>query len=213
MKVSIIGTGRMGSGLVKTLDPYVNELFWASRDKERMESIIHANKLSRIVPVSYTEALEADIIIPTLWFRDVIPWAKENKEKLANKILVDITNPFTEDFTDFTLDWGNSAAEELQMSIPDTKIVGAFKNTFFQVFENPIHEGSESDVYVTSDHERAKQMVMTLLKPLPFRVIDGGKLKNNRTIERLTLFEREIAIRYGNYPYVSNRLFGMKLGD
>ncbi|MCM3766323.1 hypothetical protein [Neobacillus niacini] len=51
MKVSIIGTGRMGSGLVKTIDPYVDELIWASRDKERIESIIHANKLSRIVPV------------------------------------------------------------------------------------------------------------------------------------------------------------------
>jgi 8-hydroxy-5-deazaflavin:NADPH oxidoreductase len=213
MKVSIIGSGRMGSGLVKTLDPYVNELFWASRDKERIESFIQANKSSSISAVSYAEALEADIIIPALWFRDVIPWAKENEEKLANKIFIDITNPFTEDFTDFTLDWGNSAAEELQMLLPGTKIVGAFKNTFFQVFEEPIHEGLKSDVYVTSDHESAKQNVMTLLSPLPFRVIDGGKLKNNRIIERLTLFEREIAIRYENYPYVSNRLFGMKLSE
>jgi len=208
MKVSVIGTGRMGKGLVKTLTPY-HEILWASRDKERVESLVYENDLKHIVPTSYEEALNADIIFHTLWFRDLIPWTKENKEQLAGKILVDIANPFTEDFSDFTLDWGKSAAEELQKVLPDTKVVGAFKNTFFQIFEEPIHEGFKSDVYITSDNESAKKVVMGLLNTIPFRVLDGGKLKNNRIIERITLFEREIAIRYGNYPYISNRLFGI----
>lgn len=210
MKVSVIGTGRMGKGLVKTLAPFVNKLLWASRDKERIKSLISENNLKHIIPVSYAEALKTEIIFHTLWFRDLIPWAKENKEHLAGKILIDIANPFTEDFSDFTLEWGKSAAEELQRVIPDTKVVGAFKNTFFQVFEEPIHEGLKSDVYITSDYENAKKIVMALLSPTPFRVLDGGKLNKNRTIERITLFERELAIRYGNYPYVSNRLFGIK---
>lgn len=209
MQVSIIGTGRMGKGLIKTLTPYVKDVLWASRDKERIQSLISENNLKHIIPVSYDQALGANIIIHTMWFRDLIPWAKENKELLSGKILVDIANPFTEDFSDFTLDWGKSAAEELQRILPKTKVVGAFKNTFFQVFEEPIHEGLKSDVYITSDDENAKKVVMELFRSIPFRVIDGGKLKNNRTIERITLFEREIAIRYGNYPYVSNRLFGI----
>jgi len=210
MKVSVIGTGRMGKGLVKTLAPVVNQLLWASRDIEKSNLLIAENNFKHILPVSYTEALNAEIIFHTLWFRDVIPWAEENKEHLAGKILVDIANPFTEDFSDFTLEWGKSAAEELQRVIPKTKVVGAFKNTFFQVFDEPIHEEVKSDVYITSDDENAKKIVISLLSPTPFRVLDGGKLNNNRTIERITLFERELAIRYGNYPYVSNRLFGIK---
>lgn len=212
MKVSVIGTGRMGKALVKTFSPYVNELFWASRNPDHIQSLINNNGFERINPVSYEEALDTDIIIHTLWFKDLIPWAIKNREKLAHKILVDISNPFTEDFSEFTLDWGKSAAEELQKVIPDTKVVGSFKNTFFKVLEKPIYEGLKSDIYVTSDDENAKKIVMTLLSNLPFRVFDGGKLINNRTIERMTLFEREIAIRYGNYPYVSNRLFGIKDG-
>lgn len=208
MKISLLGTGRMGQGIAKTLAPYV-ELNWASRSPERIQSLLEENELGNIRPVSYEKALETDIIIHTLWFRDVLPWAAEHKEELAGKIFVDITNPFTEDFSDFTLEWGQSAAEELQKIIPDTKVVGAFKNTFFPIFNEPIHEKMESDVYVTSDDENAKKAVMQVLHPIRFRILDGGKLQNNRTIERLTLFEREVAMRYGSYPYVSNRLFGI----
>jgi predicted dinucleotide-binding enzyme len=194
MNVSVIGTGRMGKGLVNILSPQV---IWGSRHPEPK------------CQVSYEEAMNADIIIHSLWFKDVIPWAMQNKEKLAGKILVDIVNPFTEDFSDFTLDWGQSAAEELQKVVPDTIVVGAFKNTFFKIFDKPIHEGLMSDVYVTADDEAAKNAVMELLTPTPFRILDGGKLSNNRLIERFTLFEREMALRYGNYPYAGNRLFGI----
>lgn len=158
---------------------------------------------------SYREALNADIIFHSFWFRDLIPWAQKNEKRLAGRILVDIANPFTEDFSDFTLDWGQSAAEELQKMLPHTAVVGAFKNTFFQVLEQPLHQGEKSDIFVTGDDGEARRTVLNLLKPLPFRAWDSGNLENNRTIERMTLFERELAIRYGNYPYVSYRLFGM----
>lgn len=208
MKVSLLGTGRMGQGLIKVLSPHINGIIWGSRTPVKVNHLINELKCEEVQSATYEEALGADIIIHSLWFRDLLPFAQENKKKLANKILVDIVNPFTEDFSDFTTEWGTSAAEELQKIIPDTKVVGAFKNTFFKVFDNPLYNGLESDVYVTSDHEESRQTVMKLLEPLPFRILDGGMLQNNRTIERMTLFEREMAIRYGHYPYVSFRLFG-----
>lgn len=207
MKVSVLGTGRLGKGIVSVLSREM-PLLWGSRTPEKAETIIAENGFSHTHAVTYEEALVSDIIFHTLWFRDVIPWAKANQERLAGKIIIDPSNPFTEDFTDFTLDWGKSSAEELQLVLPDTKIVGAFKNTFFKVFEQPIQNGLMSDIYVTSDHEDAKQTVIRLLDPIPFRVMDGGALANNRTIERMTLFERELALRGGHYPYVSFRLFG-----
>ncbi len=211
MKVSIIGTGRMGTELAKVLGEIIPDLQWGSRSLDRVMKLIHEmdGLSARIRPVTYETALEGDVIFHTLWFRDLIPWVEEHKAQLKGKILVDIVNPFTSDFNDFTLDWGTSAAEELQQLLPDTKVVGAFKNTFFKVLEQPVHQGLTSDVFVTSDHEDAKKVVMELIQGIPFRVLDGGDLKNNRTIERMTLFEREVALRYGSYPYVSFRLFGM----
>jgi 8-hydroxy-5-deazaflavin:NADPH oxidoreductase len=207
LRVSVLGTGRMGSGIVNVLSQQM-PLLWGSRTPGNAGRIIKENSFGNTEAVSYDKAISSDVIFHTMWFRDVIPWAKENREKLKGKIVIDPANPFTEDFTDFELQWGNSAAEELQRALPDSKIVGAFKNTFFKVLEQPVHNGLLSDVYVTSDHEDAKRIVINLLNQLPFRIMDGGCLANNRTIERMTLFEREIAIREGHYPYVSFRLFG-----
>jgi len=86
--------------------------------------------------------------------------------------------------------------------------VGAFKNTYWVVFDAPVWAGIKSDVYVTSDNAEAVRKVMQALAPLPFRIFDAGKLQNNRTIERMTLLERELAIKAGNHPRVSFHLWG-----
>jgi hypothetical protein len=39
-------------------------------------------------------------------------------------------------------------------------------------------------------------------------LLDAEALSNHRTIERTALFSREMALRYGHYPYVSYRMFG-----
>jgi predicted dinucleotide-binding enzyme len=213
MKVSVIGTGRMGKGLVKTLALLVPNLKWGSRNPEGARMLIDTEHLAGVEAVDAHTALTSDIIIHTLWYRDLLPWVEQNKESLENKILVDIANPFTEDFNGFTLDWGTSAAEELQNKLPNTKVVGAFKNTFSKVFDQPIHQGIKSDVYITSDDNVARQTIIDLLQGIPFRVMDAGSLINNRTIERMTLFERELAVRYGHHPYVSFNLFGHEGGD
>ncbi|MFC0211919.1 NADPH-dependent F420 reductase [Paenibacillus chartarius] len=208
MKISILGTGRMGKGFVHMLSSQM-PLLWGSRTPAKAEQITAENGYANVTAVTYEEAIaSSDVILHTLWFRDMLPWAAANQERLASKIIVDPSNPFTVDFSGFELDWGQSAAEELQRILPDSKVVGAFKNTFFKVLEQPVHHGLMSDVYVTSDDEDAKRTVMNVLERLPFRVMDGGALANNRTIERMTLFERELALRGGHYPYVSFRLFG-----
>ncbi|WP_245856160.1 NADPH-dependent F420 reductase [Paenibacillus rigui] len=208
MKVSVIGTGRMGTGLVRNLHPVMSRLVWGSRNPAGAQQLIEKYGFKGVEAAEIQTALQADIIFHALWFRDLIPWAESCRELLKGKILVDLVNPFTEDFSDFTMDWGTSAAEELQHKLPETSVVGAFKNTFFQVLEKPVHQGTVSDVYVTSDDEKAKLAVIQLLQGIPFRIMDAGRLSNNRTIERMTLFERELAIRYGHYPYVSYRIFG-----
>ena len=212
MQASIMGTGRMGQGLVKVLSPVLSELRWGSRSVEKANRLIEEAGYAAygVSGATVEEALRADIIFLCLWFRDVLPWALEHEEKLAGKIVVDLCNPFTVDFNELTTSWGTSAAEELQKVLPRSYVVGAFKNTFFKVLDQPIHQGLQSDVFVTGDDAKAKKTVIELLQGIPFRILDGGMLSNNRTIERMTLFERELALRYGHYPYTAFRMFGLE---
>ncbi|MEU5095625.1 hypothetical protein [Streptomyces sp. NPDC020996] len=123
---------------------------------------------------------------------------------------MDIANPFTDDFQGFTLPETTSAAEQLAAAAPRARIVGAPKNTFWVVFDDPDLPGGPSDVFVTGDHQQAEEQVMSLLAPLPFRCLDAGALTNSRTVERMTLLSREIAVRYGHYPRTTWRLLGAR---
>ncbi|MBP1930849.1 NAD(P)-binding domain-containing protein [Ammoniphilus resinae] len=121
MNITILGTGSMGRGLIKTLSPLHQGIKWVSRNREKVIDLVDELKVD-VIPVDYELGLDADVIIHTFWFRDLIPWAEENRNKLKGKVLVDIVNPITLDFNDFTLDWGTSAAVELQKVLPKLKL-------------------------------------------------------------------------------------------
>ncbi len=200
----------MGKALLKTFyQSYPDSTLFSSRCKQKAQEVIGALSL-QVEAVPIQEALKADIIIPTLWFNDLLPWLEENKEELKGKIIIDITNPFNATFDDFTTPYDISSAEEVQKIVPQSTVVGAFKNTYFVVFDQPLLQGLKSDLYVTSDNKQALDSVIEILKPLPFRVLNAGPLKNNRTIERMTLLSGELARKAGNFPRVSFNLWGLE---
>ncbi len=208
--VAVVGSGRMGAGLVRRLAPVHPGLLWSGRDPE---SLAHrANELVPSTPpevVSHVEAVRrADILILALWHRDAVPFVRQYRQELAGRIVVDIANPFPDDFAGFTLPETTSAAEVLAAAAPQARVVGALKNTFWAVLEDPEFPEGRSDVLVTADDDEAKGVVMGVLASLPVRVLDAGPLRNSRTVERMTLLSREVALRYGHYPRTTWRLLG-----
>ena len=209
MKAIVIGTGRMGKGIVTALaKAYPNEIGLYSRDINKAKAIIRELQIEATA-ISLQDLFSTDILIHTLWYKDALAFVAKHKEQLRNKILVDITNPFNENFDDFVIGYDTSSAEQIQQLVPETIVVGAFKNTYWVVFDTPEFGGIKSDVYVTSNDEAARLKVMGLLKATPFRIFDAGILKNNRTIERMTLLEKELATKAGNHPRVSFHLWGV----
>ena len=210
MKIAIIGTGRMGKGILKTLYPfYQNDILFAGRNLIKTQQVIDELGLD-LSACSEEAALEADIIIPTLWFKDLSFFVVKNRSILKGKILIDITNPFNDNFDDFTIPYDTSSAEEIQKLIPDTYVSGAFKNTYWVVFDTPILQGIKSDLFVTSNDAATLQKVIMFLTPLPFRVLEAGPLKNSRTIERMTLLSGYMSRKAGNHPLISFNLWGLK---
>src|SRR5690349_18750506 len=131
MKALVTGTGRMGKAILNLLaQVYPGETGIHSRDMERAKKLIEELHIDAKA-VDAEEAFDAPIIIHTLWYNDVLSWVERHKEQLKGKILVDITNPFNETFDDFVTDYDTSSAEEIQKLIPETKVVGAFKNTYW----------------------------------------------------------------------------------
>ena len=208
-EIGILGTGRMGRRLAAMFARAGRSVVLGSRDPDRASEAVKELGLARLVPGSYEQALEANAVLPAIFIRDgLLDILEANERRLEGKLLIDISNPYNEDYSDFITPWDTSGAEELQKRIPQTRIVGAFKNVFSAVFDDPLFVGTPSDVFVLGDDEGAKQEFLRLAEGTPFRYLDAGPLINARAIERMTMITGALGRRLGSYPRMNWRLLG-----
>lgn len=207
--VGILGTGRMGVRLAEAFARAGNRVILGSRDVRRAERIVQGLSVFGITAGTYEQAVGAEFVLPAMFLRDgMVATLEPYRKELAGKIFIDITNPFNDDYSDFILPWDNSGAEELQRQFPDSRIVGAFKNVWWEVFDAPMFDGAVSDVFVVGDDQAAKQAFIRIAEPMPFRFVDAGRLANARVVERMTLLSGELGQRYGYFPRMNYRFVG-----
>lgn len=207
--LGIIGTGRMGVRLAAMFARAGRRVVLGSRDRQRAARIVDGLQLPGLVAGTYDEALAAPAVLPAAFIRDgLFDLLDAYRAQLDGKLLIDITNPFNDTYTDFILPWNTSGAEELQKRFPRARVVGAFKNVWWEVFDQPQFDGGVSDVFVVGDDDAAKQSLFALAQGTPFRYIDAGPLRNARTVERMTLLSGELGQRYRFFPRMNWRLLG-----
>jgi predicted dinucleotide-binding enzyme len=208
--IGIMGTGRMGVRLALLLAEAGNRVTLGSRDEARASCIAKGLKHPRIEGGTYEQAASQPVVLPAIFIRDgLFDILEPYRAYFDGKLLVDITNPFNADYSDFILPWNTSSAEQVQFRFPRATVVGAFKNVFWEVFDQPKFDGETlSDIYVTGDDVEAKQRLIRMCEGSPFRYIDAGRLINSRTVERMTLLIGELGTRYGFFPRMNYRLLG-----
>jgi len=194
MKIGIVGTGHMGSGLGKLWAAKGHEVFWGSRDPEK------AKRLARSVPAN----ADGGTVAQAFAFGDVVllatPWsaatyALKSAGPLAEKIIIDCTNPLKPD-TIFELEIGHttSAAEEIAKSVPRARVVKAFNTIFAEVIHSsPLFGSQKANVFYCGDEKQAKDTVARLIRDIGFEPVDAGPLKNARYLEPLA----ELVIQLG----------------
>lgn len=212
--LGILGTGRMGTRLAALFASRGHQVLLGSRDQARAERAAATLGLSRVHPASYAKAVAAPVVLPAIFLRDgLFEQLEAFRQSLRGKLVIDIANPFNADYSDFILPWTTSAAEELQRNFPSARVVGAFKNVWWEVFDRPAFDQLASDVYVIGDSASDKAAFLELVRGSPFRYLDAGPLRNARTIERMTLLSGELGKRYGYFPRMNYRLLGDPRGE
>jgi len=186
-----------------------SEVILGSRTPERAKRITTGLGLGSITPGSYEDAANASIVLPSMFLRDgMLDTLEPLRSRFDGKLWIDITNPFNDRYDDFIFPWNTSSAEEIQKCFPRARLVGAFKNVWWEVFDQPKFEGGVSDVYVVGDDKASKHEFQQLVNGAPFRFVDAGRLANARFVERMTLFAAELGQRQGYFPRMNWRLLG-----
>jgi predicted dinucleotide-binding enzyme len=200
-EIGVLGTGRMGTRLAAMFARAGRRVVLGSRERTRAEEVVRSLQLPGLVAGTNCEAVRAPAVLPAVFLRDgLLDLLDCRGRELTNKLLIDISNPFNEDYSDFITPWDTSAAEEIQRRFPQARVVGAYKNVFWEVFDQPLFSDRFSDVLVTGDDEDSKARFLALAEGTPFRYLDAGPLANSRTVERLTLITGRLGRQLNSYP-------------
>ncbi|WP_201272958.1 NADPH-dependent F420 reductase [Sinorhizobium meliloti] len=109
---------------------------------------------------------------------------KQCGEKLAGKLIIDITNPIKSDFTGFLTPEESSGAQEIAKVAPaNATIVKAFNTQNAQVLAAGLVGGDPLDVFIAGDDSQAKLCVSAFIDSLGLRPMDTGRLTMARTLE------------------------------
>lgn len=182
MKVTLIGSGNMGSALATQLSKAGHALVVTGRNTDK------AKDLARTTGAVYKDkaaADGADVVVVATAYSDAVA-ALRSAGDLTGKVIVDITNPLTADYMGLTIGHSTSAAEEIQKAFPGAKVVKAFNTVFAQVVAGGAElAGATVPVYFAGDDAAAKENVKALIRSMGFAPVDAGGLRNARYLEPL----------------------------
>jgi 8-hydroxy-5-deazaflavin:NADPH oxidoreductase len=191
MTTAIIGLGNMGQGLASRLGGQT-DLVLATRDETEAAKIAANLPGTRAATVDAAIS-EADVVIFAVGYDAALALAA--RPDLAGKVVVDITNPVTPDYSGLRLGHTTSAAEEIARVAKGARVVKAFNTIFAGLFGVPRDVTASVPVFLAGDDAAAVDAVGDLAEKAGFRVERTGGLDAARLLEPLGMLN--IRLGYG----------------
>ena len=186
MKVTIIGAGNMGRAIGTRAIAGGHEVEILDRDATEAQKL--AEELGPSAAGVDPEAdFGGEVVVLALYSPGNKDAAGQYADKLAGKVVVDISNPVnTETWDGLATPLGTSAAEEIQQIVPDgTPIIKAFNTTFAGTLVEGKVAGQQLDVLLAGDDDEAKRKVSRLVSDAGLRPVDAGPLRRAQQLEQL----------------------------
>jgi NADPH-dependent F420 reductase len=192
MKVTIIGAGKMGRGIGTRLVAGGHDVEVVDRDPAEARALAEELQAAAKGGASATAieedgALGGEVVVLALYYPGPVEAVAQYGDRLAGKVLVEISNPL--DFA--TMDGlatppDRSAAEELAAAVPEgTPVVKAFNTTFANTLVPGEAGGEQLDVFIAGDDADAKRKVSELIESGGLRALDAGPLRRARQLEQV----------------------------
>ena len=196
MKIAIIGTGKLGSGLGKIWAEKGHMIMFGSRDPQKAKNL--ANSIgSDTSGGSHEEVAKfGDVIILA------VPWsgAKESLKTagdLDGKIIIDSTTTATPHLGGPLKARTTSTAEKVAKWAVGAKVIKAVHTIGVESLNKLQFGSQQASLFICGDSLEAKSIVRTLGEDIGFEVIDAGPLTNARLTEPLAMLWIELAYKQG----------------
>jgi 8-hydroxy-5-deazaflavin:NADPH oxidoreductase len=194
MNIVIIGAGNVGRALAAGWKRAGHAVALAVRDPDRVDPHEAKREGVPLVPAR-NAAQRGDVIVLAIpW--DAVPAAIAALGPLDAKVVVDATNPLTDDFT-LALGHDDSAGETVARLAKGAQVVKAFNTTGANNMRDSNYSGGKLAMPIAGDVPAAKQTVMQLAADLGFAPVDAGPLAMSRYLEPMAMVWIKLAINQG----------------
>jgi 8-hydroxy-5-deazaflavin:NADPH oxidoreductase len=186
--ISIIGVGNMARALAGRALAGGNAVEIIGRDPSKAEALAAA--LGGATVGTAGTAPAGDIVVLAVPYASAVAVLGQYGDALNGKVIVDITNPITPDFTGFLTPEGSSGAQEIAKAAPaGAPVVKAFNTLPCDVLAAGSIDGRPVDVFIAGDDAQAKARVSAFIDSLGLRPLDAGALPMARALENATLLQ------------------------
>ncbi len=192
MKLAIIGTGNVAKKLGALASNAGYEIVYGTHNKEAVDtSLKHV--------LNEDACRFGDIVIFAIPFTAYVSVLPTLKTLLADKIVVDASNPLNEDWSPLQLGESNSAGETVSKMLPESNVVKAFNTVFADIMtpEGLSRSGKKVTAFIASDKEEAATSVAGMANDMGFMSVITGPMQNARYLEAVAHLNIQLAVGQG----------------
>jgi predicted dinucleotide-binding enzyme len=179
MRIGIIGAGNIGANVARLFVKAGHEVAISnSRGPESLRDLISEIGAKACAATVEEAAAFGDLVFLAVPWRH--PEALPSSDLVRNKIVIDAMNPYTAegDVSDLN---GSTSSEETLKQLSGSRLVKAFNTIYYRRLAAegrtnvPIED--RQAIFVASDDEEAKAIVMKLIEQIGFAPVDTGSLR------------------------------------
>jgi len=198
MKIGIIGSGNVGGVLGARWSKLGHEVVFGSRDpkgKNMQQLIARTDGKARAAALAEAAREGEVLLLATPWpaTHQII----EGLGDVTGKVVIDATNPLTQDLTGLTHGHTTSGAEQVARWASGAKVVKAFNAVGANIMADPLFGANRPVSFYCGDDEAAKYVVKKLIVEVGFDAVDAGPLSQARVLESFALLWVSLAFAQG----------------
>lgn len=183
----------MGAVISRALSKSRYRLLLEASEQAKLEEL--ANGIKAEYPAADLEwvvcpaeaSWEADIIILAVPYKAEKEIAARIREVVNQKIVISISNPLNQTYSELITAPDSGAAEELQKLLPHSRVIKAFNTHFAANFLKPVIDGKQVDSFIAGNDEESLQTVSGLVASAGYNPIVAGDLSVSRALEKMKL--------------------------
>jgi predicted dinucleotide-binding enzyme len=137
--------------------------------------------------------VNGDIVVLAVYYPVLKDIVDQYGDALADKIVVDITNPINMETYEPVVPAEGSSAAELAAALPSSRVLKAFNTNFASTLSEKKVGPPTTTVLVAGDDADAKSALIEAVKAGGIEALDAGALSRARQLEALGFLQIQLA--------------------